>query len=30
MPKPLMALDADGVRLDYVLAYAGAWERSIG
>ena len=26
----LIALDADGVLLDYNLAYAGAWERAFG
>src|SRR2546427_9049846 len=25
--KPIIALDADGVLLDYNRAYAGAWER---
>jgi phosphoglycolate phosphatase-like HAD superfamily hydrolase len=30
MPKPIIALDADGVLLDYNLAYAGAWERAFG
>lgn len=30
MPKPLIALDADGVLLDFHLAYAGAWERAFG
>jgi phosphoglycolate phosphatase-like HAD superfamily hydrolase len=28
--KPVIALDADGVLLDYNLAYAGAWERAFG
>lgn len=28
--KPIMALDADGVMLDYNLAYARAWERHFG
>lgn len=28
--KPLIALDADGVLLDYHQAYAGAWERAFG
>lgn len=28
--KPLIALDADGVLLDYAAAYAGAWERAFG
>ena len=27
---PLLALDADGVLLDYNLAYAAAWERAFG
>lgn len=30
MPRPTIALDADGVLLDYNLAYAGAWERAFG
>lgn len=30
MPKPLIALDADGVLLDYHLAIADAWERAFG
>lgn len=30
MPKPLIALDADGVLLDFHLAYAGAWKRAFG
>lgn len=30
MPKPLIALDADGVLLDFHLAYAGAWARAFG
>ena len=30
MAKPLIALDADGVLLDYSLAYAGAWQRAFG
>lgn len=30
MPKPLIALDADGVLLDFHLGYAGAWERAFG
>ena len=30
MPKPVIALDADGVLLDYSLAYAGAWQRAFG
>ena len=29
-PSKLMALDADGVLLDYNLAYAAAWERAFG
>ena len=29
-PSRLMALDADGVLLDYNLAYAAAWERAFG
>jgi len=28
--QPIMALDCDGVLLDYNLAYAGAWERAFG
>lgn len=28
--KTVIALDADGVLLDYNLAYAGAWERAFG
>ena len=28
--KPIIALDADGVRLDYGLAYASVWERAFG
>lgn len=28
--KPIVALDADGVLLDYNLAYAAAWERAFG
>ena len=28
--KPIIALDADGVLLDYNSAYAGAWERAFG
>ena len=28
--KPIIALDADGVLLDYNRAYAGAWERAFG
>lgn len=28
--KPTIALDADGVLLDYHQAYAGAWERAFG
>lgn len=30
MTRPLIALDADGVLLDYHLAYAEAWERAFG
>ncbi|WP_140636138.1 HAD family hydrolase [Methylibium rhizosphaerae] len=30
MRKSIIALDADGVLLDYNLAYAGAWERAFG
>lgn len=30
MGKGIIALDADGVLLDYGLAYAGAWERAFG
>jgi phosphoglycolate phosphatase-like HAD superfamily hydrolase len=30
MPRPLIALDADGVLLDFHLGYAGAWERAFG
>ena len=30
MAKPVIALDADGVLLDYSLAYAGAWQRAFG
>jgi len=30
MSKPLIALDADGVLLDFHLAYAGAWQRAFG
>lgn len=30
MTKGIIALDADGVLLDYNLAYAGAWERAFG
>jgi len=28
--KPLIALDGDGVLLDYNLAYAKAWEKATG
>ena len=28
--KPIIALDADGVLLDYGLAYASVWERAFG
>ena len=30
MPRPLIALDADGVLLDFHLAYANAWQRAFG
>jgi len=30
MPNPIIALDADGVLLDYNLAYADAWEKAFG
>ena len=30
MPRPLIALDADGVLLDFHLAYAEAWRRAFG
>ncbi|TWO68089.1 HAD family hydrolase [Caenimonas sedimenti] len=30
MSKPVIALDADGVLIDYGLAYAGAWHRAFG
>lgn len=30
MTRPIIALDADGVLLDYHLAYAEAWERAFG
>lgn len=30
MPRPTIALDADGVLLDFHLGYAGAWERCFG
>jgi phosphoglycolate phosphatase-like HAD superfamily hydrolase len=30
MRKPLIALDADGVLLDFHVGYAGAWERAFG
>lgn len=30
MRRPLIALDADGVLLDFHLGYAGAWERAFG
>ena len=30
MAKPIIALDADGVLLDFNLAYAGAWARAFG
>lgn len=29
-PRPVIALDGDGVLLDYNLAYAKAWERATG
>ena len=29
MTKGIIALDADGVLLDYNLAYASAWERAL-
>ena len=28
--KGIIALDADGVLLDYGLAYAGAWQKAFG
>ena len=30
MAKPLIALDADGVLLDFHIGYAGAWQRAFG
>lgn len=30
MSRPVIALDADGVLLDFHLAYAGAWQRAFG
>ena len=30
MPRPLIALDCDGVLLDFNLGYASAWERAFG
>ena len=30
MHRPLIALDADGVLLDFHLGYAGAWQRAFG
>ena len=30
MARPVIALDADGVLLDYHLAYADAWQRAFG
>ncbi len=30
MPRPVIALDADGVLLDFHLGYAGAWARAFG
>ena len=30
MPRPLIALDADGVLLDFHLGYASAWQRAFG
>jgi phosphoglycolate phosphatase-like HAD superfamily hydrolase len=30
VPRPLIALDADGVLLDFHLGYAGAWQRAFG
>lgn len=30
MARPLIALDADGVLLDFHLGYAGAWRRAFG
>jgi len=30
MARRIIALDADGVLLDYGLAYAGAWQKAFG
>lgn len=30
MTRPILALDADGVLLDFHLGYAGAWQRAFG
>ena len=30
MSRPLLALDADGVLLDFHRGYASAWERAFG
>ena len=30
MPRPLIALDCDGVLLDFLLGYASAWQRAFG
>ena len=30
MSRPIIAIDADGVLVDYNTAYAGAWERAFG
>lgn len=30
MTRPIIAVDADGVLLDYNRAYANAWERAFG
>jgi len=30
MPRPLIALDADGVLVDFHLGYANAWQRAFG
>jgi phosphoglycolate phosphatase-like HAD superfamily hydrolase len=30
MPRPVIALDADGVLLDFHLGYASAWQRAFG
>ncbi len=29
-PRPFIALDADGVLLDYGLAHVGAWQKAFG